>query len=169
MIESPPAMAEEAAALFELHGAALFRFARVLLHHSEDAEDVVQTAFLRLMEHLARGGDRSNLKAWLFTVAANLSRDRLRGRRRWLPWTSELDVGPAVTDPLLETGDPQQMFLAAARRLSPRDRLLLALRTQGLSYREIAHAAGIRPASVGQLLARALARWRREREAIRMT
>jgi RNA polymerase sigma-70 factor (ECF subfamily) len=167
MIESPPAMAEEAAALFELHGAALFRFARVLLHHSEDAEDVVQTAFLRLMEHLARGGDRSNLKAWLFTVAANLARDRLRGRQRWLPWTPAYD-GVAITDPVLDTRDPQQVFLATADRLSSRDRLLLALRAQGLSYREIAGAAGIRPASVGQLLSRALARWRRERDAVRL-
>lgn len=168
MIEAPPAVAEEAGALFELHGAALFRFARVLLHHSDDAEDVVQTVFLRLMEHLARGGDRSNLKAWLFTVAANLSRDRLRGRRRWLPWAPAYD-DMATTDPVLDMQDPQEVFLSAARRLSPRDRLLLALRAQGLSYREIAGAAGIRPASVGQLLARALARWRRERAAIAIT
>jgi DNA-directed RNA polymerase specialized sigma24 family protein len=45
--------------------------------------------------------------------------------------------------------------------LPPRDRLLLALRAHGLSYREIATAAAIRPASVGRLLARALDRWTR--------
>jgi DNA-directed RNA polymerase specialized sigma24 family protein len=36
--------------------------------------------------------------------------------------------------------------------------LLVALRAQGLSYREIGEAAGIRAASVGRLLARALDR-----------
>lgn len=168
MIESPPATIAEAAELFELHGAALYRFARVLLHRSEDAEDVVQTAFVRLMEHLGRGGDRSNLRGWLFTVTANLARDRLRGRRRWLPWDTSAER-TAVTYPELDARDPEQQFLAAAARLAPRDRLLLALKAQGLSYREIADAAGIRPTSVGQLLARAVARWRHERDAIAIT
>jgi RNA polymerase sigma-70 factor, ECF subfamily len=149
--------------LFEQHSAALYRFARVLLHQPEDAEDVVQVAFLRLMEHEARGGDRTNLRAWLFTVTANLARDRIRARRRWLPWESaEEPRAPAEVS--LNAHDPQREFLAIAHRLAPRDRLLLALRAQGLSYREIAEAAHIKPASVGQLLARALARWRKARE-----
>lgn len=151
--------------LFAQHGAGLYRFARVLLHDSADAEDVVQTAFVRLIEHLARGGDRSNLRAWLFTVTANLARDRLRGRRRWVPWETA-DVATPVSHPDLDSGDPMEQFLAAASRLAPRDRLLLALRAQGLSYREIAEASGVQPGSVGQLLARAVARWKREREAI---
>jgi len=45
------------------------------------------------------------------------------------------------------------------QRLPPRDRLLLALRGSGLSYRDIAAAARIRPSSVGRLLARAIDRW----------
>jgi DNA-directed RNA polymerase specialized sigma24 family protein len=48
---------------------------------------------------------------------------------------------------------------AALVRLPDRDRLLLALRAQGLSYRDIASAAAIQPASVGRLLARAVDRW----------
>lgn len=153
----------ETAALFEQHGAALYRFARVLLHQAEDAEDAVQTAFVRLIDHLAHGGDRSNLRGWLFTVTANLARDRIRARRRWMSWDA-VDEPRMSAEAGLARGDPQQEFLAAAHRLAPRDRMLLALRVQGLSYREIAEAAHIRPASVGQLLARALARWRRARE-----
>ena len=45
------------------------------------------------------------------------------------------------------------------QRLPPRDRMLLALRASGLSYRDIAAAARIRPSSVGRLLARAIDRW----------
>jgi DNA-directed RNA polymerase specialized sigma24 family protein len=40
------------------------------------------------------------------------------------------------------------------------------LKVQGLSYRDIAVAAGIREVSVGRLLARALARWQRARDAL---
>ena len=155
---------DEALALFEAHGTALFRFARVFVRESADAEDVVQTTFVRLLDHLARGGSRANLKAWLFTVAANLCRDRLRTRRRWLPWQPEHDrlmTTPAEVD----VRDPEALFLATVSALAPRDRLLLALKAQGLSYREIAAASGIRPSSVGRLLARAMARWHRERAA----
>ena len=52
------------------------------------------------------------------------------------------------------------MAMAALRALRPRDRLLLSLRAQGLTYREIAAAADIREPSVGRLLARAVDRWK---------
>jgi RNA polymerase sigma-70 factor (ECF subfamily) len=158
----------EAAVLFEQNGAALYRFARVLVHQTEDAEDIVQTAFVRLIQHLQRGGDRSNLRAWLFTVTANLARDRLRLRRRWMPWPAATAAEPAGEGEL-DQRDPQQQFVAAARRLAPRDRLLLALKAQGLSYRDIGAAAHIKPSSVGQLLARALERWRRAHEEVAIT
>ncbi len=149
-----------ARAVFEEHGSAVYRFACVLLHHRQDAEDVLQETFLKLLRHLSEGRDVSNLRGWLFTVAAHAARDRQRGRRRWIPWAPAHDtpVGP----PSLPDEDGR---LAAVRdalgRLSARDRLLLTLRAEGLSYRDIASAAKIRPASVGRLLARAVERWSR--------
>jgi RNA polymerase sigma-70 factor (ECF subfamily) len=154
----------DAARLFEQYGPSLYRFARVLLHNSADAEDVVQSAFLRLIQHLQANRDRTNVRAWLFTVAANLARDRMRLRRRWAPWDSA--AGEPITLELAPQENPYAQFLAAAAKLAPRDRLLLALRAQGLSYREIAEAANVRATSVGRLLARALERWRRARETI---
>ena len=149
----------EVLALFEQHGAALYRFSRSTLDSRADAQDVVQETFLKLLEHLRRGGDRTNLRAWLFTVAANACRDRARRRLRWLPWRAELDTRTAA-----ENDDPRDLARArtAFRRLSPRDRLLLSLRAQGLSYRDIGVAAGIRASSVGRLLARAVDRAKRE-------
>jgi RNA polymerase sigma-70 factor, ECF subfamily len=159
---------DEAQELFEAHGASLFRFARVMLRTPQDAEDVVQTTFVRLLDHLGRGGARSNLKAWLFSVTANLCRDQLRARRRWLGLLPEHDR-LLSTPPALESRDPIELFLTVVRTLTPRDRLLLALKAQGLSYREIAAAAGVRENSIGRLLARALTRWRRARAAMSHT
>jgi len=158
----------EALELFEAHGASLFRFARLMLRTPQDAEDVVQTAFVRLLDHLVRGGGRSNLKAWLFAVTANLCRDQLRARRRWLVLLPEHDR-LLTAPPVLESRDPLELFLAVVRTLAPRDRLLLALKAQGLSYREMAAAAGVRESSIGRLLARALARWQRARAAMSHT
>jgi RNA polymerase sigma-70 factor (ECF subfamily) len=150
--------------LFEEHGAALFRFCRSVLRHTGDAEDVVQETFLKLLHHLQHDGDARNLKSWLFTVAANGCRDRTRWRLRWLPWNAERD--DRTVDPIEIRLKPDTTDADRARRafraLAPRDRLLLSLRAQGLSYKDIAAASGIREQSVGRLLARAIDRWRKQ-------
>jgi RNA polymerase sigma-70 factor (ECF subfamily) len=149
---------EAARELFEAHGAAVYRFAAVLVRHHQDAEDVVQETFLKLLRHLQSGGELTNVRGWIFTVAAHAARDRQRGRTRWIPWLPAHDA--RVPPPVLPDEDGRlKAARDALRRLPGRDRLLLALRAQGLSYLEIADAAGIRPASVGQLLARAVNRW----------
>jgi RNA polymerase sigma-70 factor (ECF subfamily) len=148
--------------IFTEQGAPLYRFCRSMLGSGGEAEDVVQDTFLKLLQHLQAAGDRTNLRAWLFTVAANGCRDRVRRRLRWLPWKAELDR--RTVEPIAEPPD-----LAVARRamqsLAARDRLLLSLRAQGLPYADIARATGIQPGSVGRLLARAVDRWKRRVES----
>jgi RNA polymerase sigma-70 factor, ECF subfamily len=153
--------ADEARALFEEHGAAVYRFASVLLRHRQDAEDVVQETFLKLLRHLNGGGTMSNVRGWLFTVAAHAARDRQRGAMRWIPWAAVHERSIPAPQLVDEHDDRFETARATMMRLAPRDRLLLGLRAQGLPYREIAAAAGIRPASVGRLLARAIDRWQR--------
>jgi RNA polymerase sigma-70 factor, ECF subfamily len=146
--------------LFDLHAPGLYRLAVAMLRDADGAQDVVQDTFLRLMKHVDAGGRLPNAKGWLYTVAANTCRDRRRGGWRWLPWLPELDqrASPDPTD----AGDRHAAILDALHAVRPRDRLLIALRAQGLTYQDIAAAAGIRPASVGRLLARALDRLARE-------
>jgi RNA polymerase sigma-70 factor (ECF subfamily) len=147
-------------ALFEEHGNAVYRFALALLHRHEDAEDVVQETFVKLLVHVGAEGPETNLRGWLFTVAANACRDRLRRRARWLPWSTDADRAVAPSE-LPDADGRRDAARHALRQLSRRDRLLVALRAQGLSYRDIAEAAHVRPSSVGRLLARAIARWER--------
>jgi len=154
----PPA---EVLRLFGEHGSSLYRFCRASLGSGDDAEDIVQDTFLKLLQHLQAGGNRSNLRAWLFTVAVNACRDRAKWRLRWLPWREDLEKpDETIVEPL-----DLHRARAAMRRLALRDRLLLSLRAQGLSYRDMAVAAGIREQSVGRLLARAVDRWKRGVEA----
>jgi RNA polymerase sigma-70 factor, ECF subfamily len=150
-----------AQSLFDEHGPAVYRFATVLLRHHQDAEDVLQETFLKLLRHLQTGGGTANLRGWLFTVAANAARDRLRRRTRWIPWSPDYESAVAPS-PFVEEDERLRSVRQALDRLPSRDRVLLALRAQGLSYREIAAAAGIRTTSVGRLLARAVDRWGRE-------
>ena len=94
--------------LFREHGQAIYHFAMVLGRSRDDAEDVVQETFLKLLTHLKGGGDTTNLRGWLFTVAAHGCRDRMRRRLRWLPWTpaDEPSVEPA----------PSRTKMAGSRR-----------------------------------------------------
>jgi RNA polymerase sigma-70 factor (ECF subfamily) len=144
---------------FEAHGGAIYRFVAVLVRHHQDAEDCVQETFLKLLRHLEAEGDASNLRGWLFTVAAHAARDRQRGRARWVPWLADRDTRVSPAPSLPDEDGRLRIARDALQQLPRRDRLLLALRAHGLSYRDIAAASGIRPASVGRLLARAADRW----------
>src|SRR6185503_17015488 len=146
--------------LFDLHANGLYRLAQTMLHESDAAQDVVQDTFLRLIAHLDSGGTLPNARGWLYTVAAHACRDRQRRIGRWLPWIAERDTRRAPESPDLRDGP--LTVLDAIRSLTPRDRLLIALRAQGLSYQEMGEAAGIRHTSVGTLLARALDSLQRE-------
>jgi RNA polymerase sigma-70 factor (ECF subfamily) len=146
--------------LFDVHASGLYRLALAMLREPEAAQDVVQDTFLRLLAHLDDGRTLTNARGWLYTVAAHACRDRQRRLGRWLPWIAERDTRQAPESPDLNDGT--HAVLEAIRTLAPRDRLLIALRAQGLSYQEIGGAAGIRAASVGRLLARALDRLQKQ-------
>ncbi len=149
--------------LFHAHADGVFRLAMLMLGRAPAAEDVVQEAFLRLLRHAAAGRPLPNARGWLYTVAAHLCRDEQRRARRWLPWLPGRDV--RQSSDRADTADALEPMALAMRKLSPRDRLLVALRAEGSSYAEIASAAGLRPASVGRLVSRALERLSRELDA----
>lgn len=164
-VARPPAVEfspsrENVANLFDLHAAGLYRLALAMLHDADAAQDVVQEAFLRLLAHVHAGGRLTNARGWLYTVAAHTCRDRQRRIGRWLPWIAERDTRRAADSPELRDGP--LAVLDAIRSLTPRERLLIVLRAQGLSYQEIGEASGIRSTSVGRLLARALDSLQRE-------
>jgi len=131
-----------------------------MLHDPDAAQDVVQDTFARLIEHLRGHGTLTNARGWLYTVAAHVCRDRQRRSSRWLPWISERDKRSTFETP--DRFDDAHAVLHAVRMLSSRDRLLIALRAQGLSHQEIGDASGIRHTSVGRLLTRALNRLQHE-------
>ena len=52
---------------------ALLAYVYHLVGSTRDAEDLVQVAFLHLFDHLSRGDDIRNVRAWLYRVAHNLA------------------------------------------------------------------------------------------------
>lgn len=79
------------AQLFEMYSDKVYRLAFGLLEDENEAEGVVQDAFMRLLERLDQFEGRSKLGTWLYRIAYNLSIDRLRKRQPMLNLMDESD------------------------------------------------------------------------------
>jgi RNA polymerase sigma-70 factor (ECF subfamily) len=119
------------------------------------AEDLAQEVFLRALEAPPR-----NPRSWLFAVALNLARDdgrrAERQERRLQLFKAEQDGAAAPSpDAALERSERAALVREALDRLSETDRGALLLKTEGLSYEDIASALGLSPGAIGTTLARA--------------
>ena len=68
--------------LVERHSRTVFRLAYRMTGNRQDAEEVVQEAFLRAYQNLARFAGTSNFGTWVYRIAANYAIDRMRHRKK---------------------------------------------------------------------------------------
>src|SRR6476660_2784995 len=68
-------------ALVERHSTRAFRLAYRMTGNEQDAEDVVQEAFLRAYKQLGRFESRANFGTWLYRIVANCSVDLMRAKQ----------------------------------------------------------------------------------------
>ena len=138
----------------------LLRYLVCLGLTSDEAQDVVQDAFLSLQRHLASGGDQENIRGWLFRVAHNQARNRQTSYHR--RFGEALD---GENDFLVDDATPEQVVLkrekfrrvaAAIQLLTKSERECLLLRAGGLRYREIGEVLGIATSTVGDTVERAI-------------
>jgi len=64
--------------LFERHRRGLFSYLYSMVGSREDVEDLFQETFLRAIAALPRYRARGKFRAWLYKIARNLARDRVR-------------------------------------------------------------------------------------------
>jgi RNA polymerase sigma-70 factor (ECF subfamily) len=151
--------------LYREHSVSLFRYTLRLTGDADRAADIVQTAFMRLVERPPR---EQRIRSWLFRVATNTAFDQSRAQRRHtrllhaLP--SGASTGDAPRDPAQTAAqnDEQRRVRAALERLSKRDRTVLLMRAEGFAHREIAAAVGSSTSSIGVTILRALKKLERE-------
>jgi RNA polymerase sigma-70 factor (ECF subfamily) len=163
---------EEVAGLFERLRDRLLRYLLSFGLPVQDGEEVIQEVFLSLFLHLQRGRPRDNLRGWVFRVAHNLALKRRTQSNGAFANPASLagSADDLLADPTpnaedqLASSQQQQRLWAALRALPVQDRRGLALRAEGLSYREIAEVLGISLGAVSNLLSRSLARLERAAE-----
>lgn len=137
--------------LADRHGPSIFNLAYRMTGNAADAEDVTQESLLQAYSRLRDFRLGARFHPWLYTIALNLCRSRLRRRAltRWLPLAhgrEPEDLAPP--EPPARSPDPEQALLQreaetclreAVRALPPKYREVFVLRqAQGLSYDEIA-------------------------------
>jgi RNA polymerase sigma-70 factor (ECF subfamily) len=80
-------------AIVDQYAGRLFGFFQRMLGRREAAEDLVQEVFMRLVKMIGEYREEGRFEAWLFRLAGNLARDRLR-RHALAPLVDSLDAGP---------------------------------------------------------------------------
>ncbi len=68
--------------LFERHRTLVYRFVYQMVQRRDDAEDIVQEAFVRAYQNLERYRDEAKFTTWLLRIAANLCTDQARMSQR---------------------------------------------------------------------------------------
>jgi RNA polymerase sigma factor (sigma-70 family) len=135
----------------------------------DDAEDVVQIVWLRLVEHLGELREPAALPGWIRTTAANECLRVIRARRTMPssdPFGHRSAAGAEVVDDAPDAtmldAERHEALLAAMAELPERQRALLALLIEDppVPYEDISARLGIPVGSIGPTRARALARIR---------
>jgi RNA polymerase sigma factor (sigma-70 family) len=154
-----------------LYQSMVYNLAYRILGDADAAADATQDAFIKAFKAMRkfRGG---SFKAWLLRIVTNACYDQLRVKqRRPTDSLDDLDIeqdhlrflrDPAERpDELLERQQLNQMIQAGIGTLPSDQRVVVVLSdVQGLSYQEIAEAAGLSVGTVKSRLSRGRAKVR---------
>ena len=140
----------------------LFRIAHHLVNNREDAEDVVQTAFLKAFQHLDQFRESAQFSTWLTRITMNQALMVLRKRRTTKEVSSDINFDGDEDHLPIEVADwspnAEELYQAAElkdilrktlRRLGPGLRAVFVLRDiEGFTLQETAEALDLSLAAV---------------------
>lgn len=147
--------------LYHSYQPQLYALCHRLTGRSEDAQDAMQTAFVRAFRELPRFRGDSSLKTWLYRIAVNEAVGVLRKRRD----PEALEEETARVSDGAGTVVEQLAVRAALARTCAAHRTILVLRFwEGLSYEEMALVLGLSVGAVKMRLHRAREAFRKHYE-----
>ena len=164
--------------LYGLYSTAVYGFAYYLTQNRGDADDLFQETWLRVVQNLPKALDRNKVKAWLFTITANLHKDTLRKKRvrklfffqkKW-EFEQEKDLAGNTLDLRnsdktyeSERLDMGKALSQAMAKLPDQHRLIFILKEMvGFKQSEISEILGMPIGTVKSLMFRAVQRLRRD-------
>jgi RNA polymerase sigma-70 factor (ECF subfamily) len=155
--------------LFIEHQSRIWKAAYRITGSAQDAEDVLQTVFLRLARREETALPQENLASYLYRAGVNASLDLLRGRRRAQTVGLDDAAEPAVEDGadsalrVLAGDDIRARLRRALGRLNPRHAEIFTLRyIEDWANQDIARALGMSRITVNVVLHRVRHRLRKD-------
>lgn len=140
---------KEIARLFDAYAEDVYRLALSYLHNRQDAEDVCQTVFLRLIRY-KKQLDAGKEKTWLLTCTANACKDHLKSF-----WRKHV---VALDDTMTFRDEGERALWDAVDSLAPMYRAAVHLYYyEGYTQDEIAAILGISRTAVQTRMSRARA------------
>lgn len=132
--------------IVETHSNSMLKAAYALLKNRDDAEDVVQEAFIKMIEKQPHFTDDEHTKAWLLRVTINLSKNSLKAS-----WRKNKSVTEAYSYAEKESDE----VLFCVMKLEEKYRTVIHLYYyEGYSIKEIASILKLPSATVGTRLKR---------------
>ncbi len=156
--------------LFDRHRTMVYRFAYQMTNSRDDAEDVVQEAFVRAYQNLHRYRDEAKFTTWILRIVSNLCTDRARSSHRRTALEQQEAAGALDWMTLGSTDDPIENLEGDRKRIAIRKALaalpshhrsMIILRD--LEERDYPEIAGILGCTIGGAKLRVL----RARRALR--
>jgi RNA polymerase sigma-70 factor, ECF subfamily len=149
---------EAFALLVDRHHTRCLRLATQLLGDADEADDVVQEAFVRAFRSLAGYREQDRFGAWLTRIVINRCRSSQSRAARWSPLDAAAHLSAVDrTAPTEERAD----LAHALARLDPEQREAIALRFgDELSYDDMASITGVGVSALKMRVHRACARLR---------
>ena len=139
--------------LVDTYSDLILRLSYSYLKSTEDAKDICQTVFLKLLEKPRTFASPEHERAWIIRTAANICKDVLKSH--WRRTTVDMDAAGDVPAPQAEEGS----LLAAVGLLPPKYRAVIYLYYyEGYAAKEIAQMLGENPATVSTRLNRGRAK-----------
>ena len=132
--------------IFDRYAGPVRRFLCDQLRDAASADEATQETFVRAHRSLGRIREGAKLQSWLFGIARNVARERIRARAREsrnTPISDELGLAGNAGTPEEELlrAEAGVVLSAALAKLSPERRAALTMRLDhGLSYPDIAEA-----------------------------
>lgn len=144
------------AALVDRYNDLLYRHAERMLGQADDAEDVVQSAWIKAFRNLRKCRDPERFGAWVFRIGANACKDAVKAKRRGivpLESVAELESNDRDTATRL---DQRRRLASALARLAPDQREAFLLKhMEGWTYEEMADRLGVRVSALKMRVHRA--------------
>ena len=130
----------------------VYRFIVKNIRHTEDAQDIIQSAFEKLWVNREKV-KTLKAKSYLFTVAYHLMIDQLRKESKIIMTDSFDENANAITQ---GSSELKQLLLEAINNLNPTQKSLILLKDyEGYSYQEIGEIMQLSESQVKVYLHRA--------------